>query len=266
MNLTPLLETALAAGREAAGVHRAHVGRVHINDWSEKGAADFVTYVDREAEAAVVDRIRGSFPDHLFLAEEAATTVDAELPALDAEWLWIVDPLDGTTNFLHGYPQYAASVACLHRGEVVAGAVVSGATGESWTAVRGGGAFHDGERIHVSGVDRMKLALIGTGFPFKTLHLLPKYLEQLDRVLRRTAGIRRGGAAALDLCHVAAGSFDGFWELYLAPWDVAAGTLVIREAGGLITRTDGSADVVGHGPIVAGNPYIHPAIRQLVQA
>jgi myo-inositol-1(or 4)-monophosphatase len=265
MDLRPLLATALDAARAATAIHRAHLGRVDVEDWSEKGVADFVSYVDHEAESAVIARIRDTYADHQFLAEEAAAAPDAALPAADADWLWVIDPLDGTTNYLHGYPQYAASVAVSHRGELLAGAVVSGATGQEWSAVRGGGAFHDGTRIHVSAVLRLELALIGTGFPFKTLHQMPKYLDQFDRITRRTAGIRRAGSAALDLCYVASGFFDGFWELYLAPWDVAAGALIIREAGGLITRTDGSADVVGHGPIVAGNPYIHPALREMVQ-
>jgi myo-inositol-1(or 4)-monophosphatase len=265
MNLTALLDTALLAAHDAAAVHRKHLGRVATADWSEKGAADFVTYVDREAEAVIIERIRATWPDHQFLAEEAATTPGAALPAADADWLWIIDPLDGTTNFLHGYPQYAASVAVARRGELVAGAVVSGATGEAWSAARGGGALHDGRPIRVSAVRDLKIALIGTGFPFKTLDLLPKYQKQFAAILPRTAGIRRGGSAALDLCHVASGFFDGFWELYLAPWDVAAGTLIIREAGGLVTRPDGGSDVVGHGPIVAGNPYIHAGIRRLVE-
>jgi myo-inositol-1(or 4)-monophosphatase len=261
-----LLAVALEAARAATAVHRDHVGRVDVRDWSSKGAADFVTYVDREAEAAIVARVRAAWPDHQILAEEAAADPGASAPDGNAEWLWVIDPLDGTTNFLHGYPLYSASVAVVHRGELLAGAVISGASGEEWSALRGGGAFRDGERIHVSAVEKPDLALIGTGFPFRTLDLMPKYLKQFDRITRLTAGVRRGGSAALDLSHVASGFFDGFWELYLAPWDVAAGALIIREAGGVITRTDGSADVVGHGPIVAGNPYIYPVIRGIVDA
>ncbi|MGH7505578.1 MAG: inositol monophosphatase family protein, partial [Longimicrobiales bacterium] len=258
MELQPLLDTALAAALRAVEVHRSHLGRVDQDAWNEKGFADFVSYVDREAEDAIVASVRARWPDHIILAEESATLdgADGGVPA-DAEWLWIIDPLDGTTNYLHGYPAYSASVAVAHGGELVVGAVVSGVTGEAWTALRGGGAFLDGRSIHVSEVRRMKLALIGTGFPFKTLHLLPGYLRQFERVLGGSAGIRRGGSAALDLCQLATGYLDGFWELSLAPWDVAAGVLVIREAGGVVTRTDGEADVLGYGPILAGNPYIH---------
>ncbi|HEX6941003.1 MAG TPA: inositol monophosphatase family protein [Longimicrobiales bacterium] len=269
-----LLETALDAARAAVDVHRRHLGRVRVEDWSEKGVADFVTHVDREAEERILGLVTGRFPDHAVLAEEGATAV-AEAPAGSpavaapdaAEWLWVIDPLDGTTNFLHGYPMYSASVAVLHRGEPVAGAVVSGATGEEWTALRGGGAFRDGMPIRVSAIDRLKLALIGTGFPFKTIHELPRYLRQLDGVLRRTAGIRRGGSAALDLCHVATGYLDGFWELSLAPWDFAAGALVVREAGGIVTTVDGDAlDLRAGGSVLAGNPAIHQALRNLLES
>ena len=253
-----LLAVALHAARDAAEVHGMHLGRVALESWAEKGAADFVTYVDTEAEARILERIHASFPDHAVLAEEgsAAATAAPDRP------LWIVDPLDGTTNFLHGYPAYSASVAVALNGELLAGAVVSGATGQAWTATRGGGAFLDGAPIRVSALTHFRHALIGTGFPFKHLELLPEYLEQFRRVLPRTAGIRRGGSAALDLCHVATGWFDGFWELWLAPWDVAAGALILTEAGGTISRLDGGYDVPGSGAIVAGNAVIHPILLE----
>jgi myo-inositol-1(or 4)-monophosphatase len=175
------------------------------------------------------------------------------------DWTWIIDPLDGTTNYLHGYPVYAVSIARRAGGELEAAVVLNSATGEEWTAVRGGGAYLNGARIRVSQIDRLPRALIGTGFPFKALHLLPR-----TRAARggpsRHSGVRRAGSAALDLCHVATGWFDGFWELTLAPWDVAAGALIVREAGGVVTRLDGSEDVLGHGSILAGNPAIHAAL------
>jgi len=265
-----LLETARDAARAAAEVHRRHLGRVRVEDWSEKGGFDFVTHVDREAEERILDLVSSRFPDHAFLAEEAETAADQSAGAppkdpLTAEWLWVVDPLDGTTNYLHGYPMYAASVAVLHRGELVAAAVVSGATGEEWTATRGGGAFKDGAPVRVSGIDRLQLALIGTGFPFKTPHELPRYLPQLDGLLRRTSGVRRGGSAAIDLCHLATGYLDGFWELTLAPWDYAAGALLVREAGGVITRVDGSPlDFRTGGSVLAGNPAIHAELLEFL--
>lgn len=263
-----LMEVALDAARAASAVHRAHLGRVAVEHWTEKGTADFVTHVDREAERAVVDLVHARYPDHGFLAEEGTLPEAAERPGTpaDADWVWIVDPLDGTTNFLHGYPMFAASVAVAYRGELRAGAVVATATNEEWSAYLGGGAFKDGRPIRVSGIDNLRHCLIGTGFPFKALDRLPEFLGQFDRVLRCSAGVRRAGSAAIDLCHVATGYFDGFWELSLLPWDVAAGTLIVREAGGLVSRFDGDPDVLGPGEIVAGNPSIHARLLELLAA
>jgi myo-inositol-1(or 4)-monophosphatase len=255
---------AIDAARAAVDIHRRYIGQVAVDQWSTKGVADFVTHVDHEAESAIVQRIRTAFPDHAILAEEEASAAGLTQGS-SRGWLWIVDPLDGTTNFLHGYPAYSASVAVACDGELIAGSVVHGATGEVWSAVRGGGAFHDDRRITVSGIDDLARALIGTGFPFKALELLPAYTDQFQRVLRRTSGIRRAGSAALDLCHVASGFFDGFWELSLAPWDVAAGTLLIREAGGVVTRLNGDPDVLGQGSLLAGNPAMHSALGSLVR-
>jgi len=264
-----LLDVALAAARDAVAVHRRYLGTVSPEDWTAKGIADFVTHVDREAEDHIVTRILDVFPDHAILAEEAATggtTRATGLAARDRTWLWIIDPLDGTTNFLHRYPMYAASIGVAREGVLVAGVVAAGSTGDVWTAVRDGGAFLNGDRIAVSATGSLSQALIGTGFPFKVPERLPAYLDQLGRVLRHTAGVRRAGSAALDLCHVATGWFDGFWELSLAPWDVAAGTLIVREAGGIVTRLDGAADVIGgDGSVLAGNARVHEALGELVR-
>ncbi len=267
MQRRELARIALDAARRAAAVHREYLGRLDVKDWVEKGTADFVTAVDREAETRLVEHILERCPGHDVMAEESTELGD---PASvrsrfdGAEHLWVVDPLDGTTNYLHGYPAYAASVAVAKRGEVVAGAVVDGATGSEWWAALGEGAWRDGERIRVSGIDRLSHALIGTGFPFKVLELLPEYLGQFDRVMRQTSGVRRAGAAAIDLCHVADGRFDGFWELWLAPWDIAAGTLLIREAGGIVTSLHGLDDVRAGGALVAGNPAIHALLAPLL--
>lgn len=276
MSHQELLETALTAARAATEIHLRHLGRVRLEDWSAKGAADFVTHVDREAEERIIALVSERYPDHTILAEEGATAVGerqvegAEAGSVtrpeDAEWLWIVDPLDGTTNYLHRYPMYTASVAVLHRGVPVAGAVVAGSTGEEWTALRGGGAFLNGEQIHVSGIERLDQALIGTGFPFKTQHEIPRFLDQLGTVLRRTAGVRRGGSAALDLCHLATGYLDAFWELTLAPWDFAAGALIVQEAGGIITAVDGGPlDLLAGGSVLAGNPTMHARLGALLR-
>ncbi len=266
MDLDELLSVAEAAARDAVAVHARYLGTVRVQDWSEKGVSDFVTHVDREAEDVIVSRIARAFPTHDVLAEEAASDAGGVgAAARDADWLWIVDPLDGTTNFLHGYPSYSASVAVAHRGEVVAGVVAHGSTGEVWTAVRGGGAYRNGRSVQVSAVDQLRLALIGTGFPFKRLDLLPRYLAQFQGVIRNSSGIRRAGSAALDLCHLATGYFDGFWELVLAPWDIAAGMLLVREAGGVITNFAGQPlGLLEGGPVLAGNPAIHAQLRDVM--
>lgn len=267
--MSELLNVARQAARDAAAVHREFLGSVAVAEWSEKGTADFVTHVDRKAELVIVERLRAHFPKHRVLAEEdAAERADSAGVSMGAgadEWTWIIDPLDGTTNYLHGYPVYAVSIAVARAGELEAGFVLNSATGEEWSAVRNGGAFLDGSRIGVSSIDVLSRALIGTGFPFKALHLLPVYTQQLAAVLRATSGVRRAGSAALDLCHVATGLFDGFWELDLAPWDVAAGALIVREAGGVVTRLDGSSDILGYGSLLAGNPVIHAGLGKLVR-
>jgi myo-inositol-1(or 4)-monophosphatase len=265
-----LLLTALESARAAAAVHARHLGQVRVEEWSQKGVSDFVTHVDREAEARVLDRVLNRFPGHRILAEEAEsdrarTSLVPMAGSGQPGFTWIIDPLDGTTNYLHGYPMYAASVAVAEAGVLQAGVVINSATGEEWTASRGGGAFRNGERIRVSGIDRLPRALLGTGFPFKALELLPRYTRQFAMALSGTSGVRRAGSAAIDLCHVATGWFDAFWELSLAPWDVAAGALIVREAGGVVTRLDGTPDVLGHGSILAGNPALHAALGALLR-
>jgi myo-inositol-1(or 4)-monophosphatase len=245
------------AARSAAAVHRAHLGRVEANDWSSKGTADFVSYVDREAEAEALRHIRDAFPSHDILAEESADAMTGEAHG-SSDWVWIVDPLDGTTNFLHQFPMYCASVALLHRGRPVAASVVSSATNEEWTASLGSGSFRNGERIHVSETSDLRRGLIGTGFPFKVREVMPVYLKQFEHIIGQVSDLRRGGSAALDLCYVASGFLDGFWELDLRPWDYAAGVLLIREAGGVATGLAGEPiwEPAGGG-IIAGNEFVY---------
>jgi myo-inositol-1(or 4)-monophosphatase len=235
-----LATTALAAADAAAAIHRRDQGRIVLEGASAKGRADYVSQTDLDAQEAALSIILARHPDHLVLAEEDERSVSERIAEWDGSPLWVVDPLDGTANFLHGHPQYAASVAVAEDGRPVAGAVVSGSTGERWWAARGQGAFKAGRPIRVSPTRRLQDAMVGTGFPFKLIDELPTYLGQLDRVLRASSGVRRAGAAALDLCYLAQGSLDAFWELVLQPWDFAAGWILVEEAGGVLTKMDGS--------------------------
>jgi myo-inositol-1(or 4)-monophosphatase len=266
--MTDLLSTAREAAQAAAEVHRRHLGSVRIQDADEKGTSDFVSHVDMEAQEAVLEVIQGRFPHHRILAEEEdgrtgpASWRDGETP------IWVVDPLDGTTNFLHGHPAFAVSVGVLVGGRPEAGAVVASATDEAWWAARKAGAWKNGERIRVSRAERLDRALVGTGFPFKRLDLLPDYLDQFARVLPATSGIRRWGSAALDLCYLAQGSLDLFWEIFLSPWDVAGGAVILEEAGGVIRRPGGGAmDFRPEGgPVLAGNsPVLLDELEALLE-
>jgi myo-inositol-1(or 4)-monophosphatase len=249
-----LLATAVRAAAAAADIIRhGAASRGHLR-WDEKGPSDFVSDIDRKSEEVLRESLLASVPGARMLGEEFSpdAVVDAG-PGV----LFVVDPLDGTTNFLHGYPEYAISIGVLVDGVLTAGVVRNAATGETFTATAGGGAFRDGAPIHVSTITRPDRSLIGTGFPFSHVDRLDEYLPQFAAVSRATAGIRRAGAAALDLCDVASGRFEGFWELTLAPWDIAAGLLIVREAGGLATDLEGREAPVAHTPVLAGNPTIH---------
>ena len=246
-----LLAAAQLAADRGAAFLRAQEGAQGPERWSEKGRADFFTEVDREAERLIAGTLVDAVRDSRVMGEELSPG------ALPAGLVWIVDPLDGTTNFLHRFPFYAVSIAAVRDGEILAGVIEHVPPRLRYHATRGSGAFLGGAPLHVSTIAKPKHALIGTGFPFKHADLLPRYQAQFAAILARSAGIRRPGSAALDLCDVAAGRFDGFWELALEAWDVAAGTLIVREAGGLVTDLAGQGEVLRHGPIVAGNPAIH---------
>ena len=208
--------------------------------------------VDRDSERAIAAVIAERHPEARLLGEELSPSISG-----GDGLLFIADPLDGTTNFLHGFPWYAVSIAALVNGELAAGVVLNAATGELFTATAGGGARRNGEPISVSSIAEPTRALIGTGFPFKDPHHIERYLAALPNLMRDVAGIRRPGSAALDLADVACGRFDAFWELSLAPWDIAAGILLIREAGGVITNLEGKPCPVEQTGVVAGNPVMH---------
>jgi len=269
-----LLSTALAAAEAAAGIHRRYFGTVDLMEVEVKARSDFVSKVDLEAQEAAIAVIMDRFPDHAVLAEEEA---DGERAwPEDGRHLWILDPLDGTTNYLHGHPAFSVSIGVGRKkaeGDsglvegLEAGVVMAPRTGERWWARRGQGAFKEGDAIGVSPLRSIDRALIGTGFPFKEPALVPPYVQQLARVLPASGGVRRCGSAALDLCYLAQGILDGFWEEdYLSPWDVAAGLLILQEAGGTATRLDGSALTLDNGSVLAANsPQIHQALGTLVR-
>ncbi|HEX3927267.1 MAG TPA: inositol monophosphatase family protein [Gemmatimonadales bacterium] len=221
-------------------------------EWTSKTPHDFVTVVDRTSEALVREHLLAAEPDSRVLGEELSPE-DTDRGGL----VWVVDPLDGTTNYLHRYPWWAVSIAAVVDGEFLAGCVLQVPTSERCTAWRGGGAWIGGERLAVSTISDPGPALLGTGFPFKTPEQVPRYLQQLARVFPATSGVRRAGSAALDLAAVARGQLDAFWELTLAPWDMAAGVVLIREAGGVITDLAGEPIRLAHSGVVAGNPAMH---------
>ncbi len=253
--MSPLLNIAIKAARQAGRVIVRALDRLDTIQVDAKGSNDFVSDVDRRAEAEIVQVIRKAYPDHAILAEEGGASGDGEA-------CWIIDPLDGTTNFLHGFPQFAVSIALARNGRLEQAVVYDPLSEELFTASRGAGAFCNQRRIRVSRTRGLAGSLLGTGFPYRDFAYLDEYLACFKSLMLKTAGIRRPGAAALDLAYVAAGRLDGFWEIGLKPWDMAAGALLIREAGGLVGDFAGGDDFLEHGHIVAGNPRVFKAILQ----
>ncbi len=248
----PMLSTAVKAARRAGSIINRGAQDLDRLTVTTKGPKDFVSEVDRAAEAAIVEVIHAAYPDHRILAEEG-TAKDANA---EAEHLWIIDPLDGTTNFLHGFPQYCVSIALQHKGQITQGVIYDPIRNDLFTATRGRGAFLNDHRMRVSRRQHLRDCLIGTGFPFRDGSDLDAYLAMMRSMMSETAGLRRPGSAALDLAYVAAGYTDGFWEVGLNAWDVAAGSLLILEAGGLVGDLEGESDYLHSGQIIAGNPRI----------
>jgi myo-inositol-1(or 4)-monophosphatase len=251
--MQPLLNIAVRAARRAGEVIVRSLNRLESLTITAKGRNDYVTEIDRAAEAEIIATIRRHHPQHAFLAEESGALGEDET-------LWIVDPLDGTTNFLHGYPVFAVSIACQIRGRLEHAVVYDPLRQELFTASRGAGAHLDNHRMRVSKTRALDGALVATGFPYRAnIRYLDAYLAMLRTVTEQAAGVRRAGAAALDLAYVAAGRVDAFWELGLSAWDTAAGTLLIQEAGGR-TGTLAGAAYAQRGHIVAGNPKVYAAL------
>ena len=257
----PMLTIAVKAARRAGTIINRAARDVDQVTVTRKRHNDFVTEVDKNAEGAIIDVIRGAYPDHAILAEESGKSPGAKGAS---EYTWIIDPLDGTTNFIHGFPQYAVSIALKHRETLSHGVIYDMSKNELFHASRGGGAFLNDRRIRVSKRTHFGDALVGTGFPYSNMQNLDQYLAMFRAVVSQVAGVRRAGAAALDLAYVAAGRFDGFWEIGLSPWDIAAGILLIQEAGGLVSDLHGESHHLESGRIVGGNPKIfHQLLRVL---
>src|SRR5438105_1746454 len=256
----PMLSTAVKAARRAGSVINRGARDLDRLTITAKGPKDFVSEVDHAAEAAIVDVRHAAYPDHAILAEEG-TAKDANA---QAEYVWIIDPLDGTTNFLHGFPQYCVSIALEHKGHITQGVIYDPVRNDLFTATRGRGAFLNDHRMRVSRRQHLRDSLIGTGFPFRDGSDLDTYLKMMRAMMIESAGLRRPGSAALDLAYVAAGYYDGFWEVGLNAWDVAAGSLLILEAGGLVGDLAGDAEYLYGGQIIAANPRIFAQMVKLL--
>lgn len=253
----PLLNVAVMAARRAGSVlikKMVNLGKLKVE---QKGHNDFVSDADRAAEKAVIDCIHKHYPDHAILAEESGASGKSDT-------VWIIDPLDGTTNYLHGFPVFAVSIGVQVNGRMEHGVVYDPLRQELFTASRGVGAQVDGHKLRVSGQMELSRALLGTGFPFRDAGLdITPYMNMLSKTIVHTSGVRRAGAAALDLCYVAAGRLDAYFETGLAPWDLAAGSLIVREAGGIVSGLDGSENFLETGHVLCGSPRIYREFAKL---
>ena len=255
--MNALQNVAVMAARRGGAILIRHLNKLDKIKVEKKGHNDFVSEADRAAEDAIIEVIQKHYPDHAIHAEESGVQGESDT-------VWIIDPLDGTTNFLHGFPQFCVSIGVQVKGRMEAAAVYDPMRQELFAAARGSGATLDDRKIRVSGRKELEHALIGTGFPFRQQEMdTGPYLNMLGKVVTNTAGVRRPGAAALDLCYVAAGRLDAFWESGLKPWDLAAGALIIREAGGIVSGLDGSESFLDSGHILCGTPKIYAGLARL---
>jgi myo-inositol-1(or 4)-monophosphatase len=254
-----MLTMAVRAARAAGTVISRATDHVADLTIESKQRNDFVSEVDRQAEHAIIDILKRAYPDHHFLGEESGDT-GSEL----SEYRWIIDPLDGTTNFLHSLPHYAVSIALEYQGRLELGVIYNPSNQELFTAERGGGAFLNNRRIRVAGLRSLEGALLGTGFPFRADQDVERYLKTFRALHGPLSGIRRAGSAALDLAYVASGRLDGFWEFGLLPWDMAAGILMVREAGGIVIDFSGKEEFMASGNVIAANPKITHAMLKAI--
>lgn len=251
----PMLNIAIRAARAAGDLIVREIDRIDDIGYDKKGDNDFVTDVDKAAEQVIINTIHQSYPEHAFLAEESGQSGDSE-------FVWIIDPLDGTTNFMHGFPHYAVSIALQHRGRLDQGVIYDPLRQELFTASRGKGAQLNNRKIRVTSKHELNGTLLGTGFPFREGQDIEIFLESFRRLYPHVAGIRRAGSAALDLAYVACGRLDGFWEYNLNAWDIAAGALLVQEAGGINSELTGGTDYMQSGNIISANPKILKAMLQ----
>ena len=258
--LHPMLNIAIKAARTAGSIINRAALDLEVLKVGSKGPNDYVSEVDRAAEQAIINTLLEAYPGHGILAEESGR----EHGAKHSDYVWIIDPLDGTTNFLHGFPVYAVSIGLAFRGQVQQAVVYDPTRNDLFFASKGRGAFLNDRRLRVSKRIRISDALIGTGFPFRKGDNFKRYVKMFEEVMQSCAGLRRPGAAALDLCYVAAGYYDGFFETGLNPWDVAAGSLIITEAGGLIGNFTGESDYLYQREVVAGNPKVYGQLVQIL--
>ncbi len=254
----PMLNIAIQAARNAARIIVRLVDRLDALDINEKTHNDFVTQVDRLSEEKIINTIHKAYPNHAILAEETG------LQKYKNDYTWIIDPLDGTANFIHGFPQFAISIALKYRGTLETGLVYDPLRQELFTATKGSGAQLNNRKIRVSSCQKLSHALIGTGFHFKAKELFLVYLKTFEAIFPQTSGVRRAGATALDLAYVAAGRLDGFWEMSLRPWDMAGGILLITEAGGLVSDFKAENNYIENGSVIAGNPRIHKSLLKII--
>jgi len=248
------VEVAKAAGQYLLD----HKGKIAAENVDEKARNDFVTFVDHQSEKLIVDTLHSHFPDHKILAEEGSQKTST------TEYRWIIDPLDGTKNYIQDIPIFCVSIALEHKGKIIVGVVYDPVHQELFVAEKGKGTTCNGHRIRVS-KRSMRESLIATGFPFKYKNYLPQYLQCFEEIFLKCSGMRRCGSAAIDLCYTAIGKFEGFWELGLSIWDMAAGSLIIQEAGGTVSDFWGKDDYLKNGFIIAGNPAVHKTLQGIVK-
>ena len=250
----PMLNIAVKAARRAGAIINRASQDIGTLTVKSKNYNDFVSEVDVAAERVIIDTLKDAYPDHGFLGEESGSSEH------QSDFIWIIDPLDGTTNFLHNFPQYCVSIALQHKGEITQAVIYEPNRNDLYTATKGRGAFLNDKRIRVSKSDKLQQSLIGTGFPFRDFKHLDTYLAMFKSMLQKTSGIRRPGSAALDLAYVANGSLDAFWEIGLSPWDIAAGALLVQEAGGIISNLNGKEGWLESGNVLAASPKIYDAM------